>query len=462
MGYAKTSLIILAIIFGLAIGSYFGGQLAFNEYFDFWGNNLVRLEKQGLLSKEFGAGWREILSEREMEKQARRITSDTSGMKRAEVLKANGVSIDDYPSLSIVSRLNEISRYANSISIMDRCDRPIATIRTNHNRVDIKEVPPTLIKALIAAEDRNFHTNRRGVEFDSFFRAVLRSIWGDIVHFRLRYPQGTSTITQQVAKLFISRLDFSGRRQVSRTIDRKLREMRLASAIRRLYSDDDILDVYVNHCITSDYGLVGVKDVSEGLFGKKLSELSDAQCVYIARMVKWGRNAPKKIDRQCRVDMPRIAVALGWNAKKQREVLLQIERLSFQKPRRVNTAYGPLVDLANEFWLLILRQKGATDAQLADMDLIDPNSLIRRKGSCAIKLSIDLPLQRELERLVNERGYGSDTTITADVRIGSSSSVVFSPSRRPTSCEQFRLFANRLNSASQDRRILLTLALATL
>jgi hypothetical protein len=384
----------------------------------------VKLEKQGLLSREFGAGWRDILAGRSMESQAKRITNDTAAIKQDDILMANGISIIDYPSLSIIARLNEVNRYANTISVVDHKDRPLATIRTDHNRANIKEIPPVFIKALIAAEDRNFHTNKLGVDFKSFFRAILRSIWGSIIHFRVEIPRGTSTITQQVAKLFISGIDVSGRRQVSRSVDRKLHEMRLASALRRLYSDDAILDVYVNHCITSDYGLMGIKDISWGIFGRKLSELSDAQCIYLARMVKWGRNVPRKIDLQCRTDMPRMAAALHWDAQKQRAVLAQIDALTFKKPRRVNTDYGPLVDLANEYWLKILRRAGTSETQLANMDLIDPNSLIRKKGTCTIKLSIDLPLQRELERLVDARGFGRDTTIITEVRIGSSNSVV--------------------------------------
>jgi membrane peptidoglycan carboxypeptidase len=53
------------------------------------------------------------------------------------------------------------------------------------------------------------------------------------------------------------------------------------------------------------------------------------------------------------------------------------------------------------------------------MDLINPNSLIRKKGNLKIRLTVDLPLQRELEKLVNNRGYGPDTTIMDEVRIGS-------------------------------------------
>ncbi|MDD5672961.1 MAG: transglycosylase domain-containing protein [Chitinivibrionales bacterium] len=416
----KISVIALVSLGFILILSFFGGRYAFNAYFDKWAKKLVELERQGLLSTEFGAGWQDVLAEQAMQKQADKITSVVPRVKQDSVLKVNGIAIDDYPSLSIIARLNEVSRYSNTIAITDCKDRPLATIRTNHTRAPIREFPPVLLGALIAAEDRNFHANKLGVEYDSFFRAVLRSVVGSIMHFRLEKAKGTSTITQQVAKLFISKLDVSGRRQVSRSLDRKLREIRLAAALRRLYTDDQILEVYVNHCITSDYNLVGIKDIALGLFAKNLSQLSDAQCIYLARMVKWGRNVPRKIQQQCHTDMPRIAAALKWGPAKQRAVLAQIDALTFEKPRRVATDFGPLVDLANEYWLLALKRNGASAEALADMDLINANSLIRKKGTCTIKLTIDLALQRELERLVNSRGYGQDTTIITDVRIGSS------------------------------------------
>jgi len=50
------------------------------------------------------------------------------------------------------------------------------------------------------------------------------------------------------------------------------------------------------------------------------------------------------------------------------------------------------------------------------MDLIDPNSLVRRKGNLTIKLTVDLALQQMLEKEVNERGYGADTVTAGDGR----------------------------------------------
>jgi hypothetical protein len=141
-------------------------------------------------------------------------------------------------------------------------------------------------------------------------------------------------------------------------------------------------------------------------------------------MVKWGRNVRKKIIAQCRVDMPRMGKALGWDPEKQKQVLLQIDSLSFARPKRVDAGYGPFVDLANEFWLLTLRRNGLSPEQVSSMDFIDPGSLIRKKGNLKIMLTLDSALQHELQALVGGRGYGPDTVIFSDLTIGSEKTVI--------------------------------------
>jgi len=425
---AKKLLIIALILCGVVLIGTYPAYLLTNycvtRYFDAWGTRLVDLEERGLLSKEFGAGWQDVLAGQTMDKEAHRITEPHTADTASQVRIVDGIVLADYPSLSIIERLREIRTYSNTIEITDRNNRPLAAIKTDHCRARINEFPPVLLTAIIAAEDQTFRTNTLGFEFGSFVRAAARAALSSALTLRRQPMRGTSTITQQVAKLFISRLDATGRRHISRSIDRKLRELRLAAALRRRYGPDDILEVYCNHCVTSDYGLVGYKDIAVGLFNKELRQLSDAQCIYLSRMVKWGRNVRKKIIAQCRIDMPRMGKVLGWNAEKQREILAQIDTLTFTRPKRVDAVYGSLVDLANEFWLLTLRQNGFSEEQAVQMDLIDPASLIRKKGNLKISLSIDAPLQKALETFVNSRGYAPDTTIMSELCIAKSDTII--------------------------------------
>ncbi|MFW5960781.1 MAG: hypothetical protein ACOCSE_06640, partial [Chitinivibrionales bacterium] len=93
--------------------------------------------------------------------------------------------------------------------------------------------------------------------------------------------------------------------------------------------------------------------------------------------------------------------------------------MEFHKPERIRTDHGSLVDLANQYWLNFLEKRAGLEDPEKKMDILDPSSLIRRKGNVTIRLSIDLDLQNAVESLVDARGFGGDTTIMNDVRVGS-------------------------------------------
>jgi len=412
----KKNLIIFAIICtilaALSVVGLFGSRMALQMYVTSWEEKLIRWQKAGALNDAYGAAWQEILE----------LDSLSGPQKQSEVIVLDLKEIQvahSYPSLRIIERLNQVHAYSNKIEIVDRFNAPLAQIRTDHTRAQYQEVPQVLIEAIVAAEDANFFTNDNGYEFNSFVRASMQSLLKLLTEFRVTKPSGTSTITQQVAKLFISDLDEKGQRTVSTSVDRKIKEIKLAATMRELYTPQQIMEVYVNHCITSDYGLIGVKDIAEGLFNTPLPMLSDAQSVYIARMVKWGRNFPEKIKQQCQVDMPRIAARLGWDREKQSQVLAAIDTLTFHVPKTIRTQHGHLIDLANHCWQTAFARNDSLKFSSEELDLISPHSLIRKRGNAKIKLHIDRAVQNYLQELVDKRGFGQDTTITTDVRIGS-------------------------------------------
>lgn len=420
----KKIVIILSIVFGVFLLSlyptYLVAESLFNSYFNKWGDKLVSLDERGLLSSKSGAAWQDVIAGDEMVKTASGVIEEDTLNDDDSIVIIDGIAVKEFPALSIVKRLNEVKNYSNSITIKDRHGDQVAHITTEHTRADITEFPEVLKASLIAAEDGGFYKNPLGFEFNSFVRAVLRAVLRSIQTFSVSSPRGTSTLTQQVGKLFLSNLDEDGQRYVSNSVDRKVKELKLAAALRKLYTPDEILEVYLNHCVASSHGLIGIQDISKGLFDCSLDELSDAQCVYLSRMVKWGTNIPKKIKKQCHIDMKRIAPALQWDDSKVNAVLLEVDSLTFTKPAQIETEHGHLVDLANEFWLQYLNKKDDRNGgHHGDMDLLDPSSLIRKKGNLEITLSIDLGLQKFLEEQVEKRGYGNDTIIRTDVRIGS-------------------------------------------
>lgn len=406
----KTIIIAAFALFCLAVfttGGYFIGEILAYRYVGKWADKLIDLDERGLLSNSFGAAWKDILSDDEMQKQASEVTgANKNNSTKIEVI--DGIVLENYPSLKIVEKLNKIPEYSNRITIRDRNGLEIAKISTDHSRIPFDSLPDNLITAVVAAEDKTFFTNNYGFDYSSFVRAILRAGMNFFKTGKFR-PAGTSTITQQVAKMFVSQLDNDGKRFVSRSIDRKLQEIRIAGALRKKYSSKEIMEVYFNHCITSSYGLVGIRDITMQLWGKSLGDLSDAEAVYVSRMVKWGMNYPQKIRSQCEIDMPRIKKAFGWDDEKTARVLTEIDELAFSKTKQIVSENEHLIDLANIYWLKFLEQKGYSKDSLSQFDILNSNSLIRQKGNLTITTTIDLPLQRTLDSLISARGFGKDT-----------------------------------------------------
>ena len=402
-----TIVIFCLLTFGIAL--YFIGQFFAYRYVNEWADKLVDLDNRGLLSNSFGAAWKDILNEEEMRNQVVRVSGNRQTEKK-EQTEIKKIELENYPSLKIVDKLNQPLSYSNKIIINDRSGLKIAEISTDHARLSFDSLPNNLITAIVAAEDKTFFTNNYGFDYHGFARAIIKACL-DFFRTAKFHPAGTSTITQQVAKMFVSQMDTYGQRVVPRSVDRKIQEIRIAAALRKLYTPQDIMTVYFNHCITSSYGLVGVQDITMQLWGKSVSELSDAEAVYVARMVKWGMNYPEKIRNQCRIDMPRIQKAFGWDDKKAAETLTEINELSFAKPKQIVSENEHLIDLANIYWLKYLQKKGYSVEMLEGFDILNSSSLIRLKGNLTINTTIDLPLQRTLDSLVAQRGFAKYTNI---------------------------------------------------
>lgn len=138
--------------------------------------------------------------------------------------------------------------------------------RENRSPVALRKIPPHLVRATIATEDRAFYRHW-GVDVWGVARAALT----DVMH--MKRSQGGSTITQQLARnLFLTH---------ERTFSRKLKETALAVELERTYSKDEILEMYFNQIYFGD-GAYGVEAAAKTYFAKPLSELSLAECALLA------------------------------------------------------------------------------------------------------------------------------------------------------------------------------------
>ncbi|HXW25536.1 MAG TPA: penicillin-binding protein 1A, partial [Xanthobacteraceae bacterium] len=141
----------------------------------------------------------------------------------------------------------------------------------------IQAIPPLVINAFIAAEDKNFYEHG-GIDVSGIMRAAVVYVQNFGSNKR---PQGASTITQQVAKNFLLTNEVS--------LDRKVKEALLAMRIERTYSKQKILELYLNE-IYLGMGAYGVAAASLLYFDKSVNELTIAEAAYLAALPKAPNN----------------------------------------------------------------------------------------------------------------------------------------------------------------------------
>jgi penicillin-binding protein 1A len=143
--------------------------------------------------------------------------------------------------------------------------------------VPYDQIPPQLVYAFLAAEDRNFF-NHGGVDPFGMVRAMGKDVANAARGHRL---EGGSTITQQVAKNVLLTNEA--------TVGRKLKEAILANRLEQTLTKPHILELYLNE-IWLGYRSFGVASAAYNYFGKPLSELDLAECAYLAALPKGPDN----------------------------------------------------------------------------------------------------------------------------------------------------------------------------
>ena len=140
--------------------------------------------------------------------------------------------------------------------------------------VPIEAMPPQLKAAFLSAEDKNFY-NHPGVDVSGIARAIVYNLQNS------GRPQGASTITQQVARVFLLSSDVN--------YSRKVREAILAMRIDSAFTKDKILELYLNQIFLGDNSY-GVTAAAVNYFSKPLNELTLGEIAYLAALPKGPAN----------------------------------------------------------------------------------------------------------------------------------------------------------------------------
>ena len=133
-------------------------------------------------------------------------------------------------------------------------------------KVELEEIPDTLIQAIIATEDKNFY-HHAGYDLFGLARSIVANIMAG------RVVQGASTITQQLSRiLFLNN---------ERTFNRKIKEFVIAARIEKSISKDQILEMYLNNVYLGS-GAYGVEGAAQIYFNKSVKQLTLPEMALIA------------------------------------------------------------------------------------------------------------------------------------------------------------------------------------
>jgi len=159
--------------------------------------------------------------------------------------------------------------------------------RTKRRLVTYNEIPPQLVQAVTAIEDRRFFEHG-GINYARTAKCAFQDIVSG------RKSCGGSTLTQQLAKNFFLSPD--------KTIKRKVAELMITFQLEARFSKQQIFEMYANEMNLvhrGSYEINGVGEASQTLFGKDLSHLDLAQYATIAALFQnpSARNPYRHPDR---------------------------------------------------------------------------------------------------------------------------------------------------------------------
>ncbi|MBI5576183.1 MAG: PBP1A family penicillin-binding protein [Deltaproteobacteria bacterium] len=146
--------------------------------------------------------------------------------------------------------------------------------RESRRPVSLDAIPKRLQDAVLAAEDSRFHSHA-GIDAIG----VARAVFANLRH--MRYAQGGSTITQQLAKNFFL--------TPKKSLWRKLREAELALLIELRYSKKEILAAYLNQIYLGQegpQGVYGVEEAARHYFSKGVDRLSLEEAALLAGIIR--------------------------------------------------------------------------------------------------------------------------------------------------------------------------------
>jgi len=160
------------------------------------------------------------------------------------------------------------------VKVLDTCGEEILYHSSLNEYTEYKDISPNIVNAFVALEDKRFFKHK-GVDYYRIGGALIHNIKAGYI------KEGASTISQQLAKN--TQLDSQ------KTLERKVKEIRIARQIEKKYKKEAILEMYLN-AIYFGNGIYGIDKACKTLFNKTPKEINVAEAAILAGIVKSPNN----------------------------------------------------------------------------------------------------------------------------------------------------------------------------
>lgn len=259
-----------------------------------------------------------------------------------------------------------------STHIYDRNGKLLYEIYKDQNRspVKLKDLPSPVSQATIAIEDKDFYKHG-GI---SIFSGVLRAMRDMVLHQSL---QGGSTITQQLVKGALLSSE--------RTVRRKVREIVLAVWTEKVFTKNEILELYLNQV---PYGgaSYGIEEASRLYFGKQAKDLTLVEAATLAGLPQ----APSLYSPYNNPDLTKVRRSEVLKTMLQQKY---IDKNTYDKALQEEVIYKPLENtIKAPHFVFYVRSLLESQYGIKEIE----------QGGFRVTTTLDLDTQEEAEKILKE------------------------------------------------------------
>ncbi len=253
--------------------------------------------------------------------------------------------------------------------------------REKRRLVRFEDLPPDLVNAMLAAEDKSFFQHS-GLDYGRIIKVVYEDIRAG------NRAQGASTLTMQLSRGFFltpERAGWPG-------IKRKLAEMMIALQLERRLTKQQIFEFYCNQIYMGQRGsfsINGMGEASLAYFGKEIRQLSLSESAFLVGIIR-GPNiySPHKYPDRARERRNRVLEAMhriGAITAEQRDETVRTPVKVL--PPYVETGDAPyFVDLVREQLLERIPEKALVSSGYHIYTTLDMN--LQRAATEAVRAGI--------------------------------------------------------------------------